>query len=70
VLDKVGLLAEITTAIAKANTNILHVNTETLNNQLVNTHFTISVESTAHLKKTISVIKKVKHIQSVYRVDD
>ena len=68
--DKVGLLAEITTAIAKANTNILHVNTETLNNQLVNTHFTISVESTAHLKKTISVIKKVKHIQSVYRVDD
>ncbi len=66
--DKMGLLAEITSSISKAGANILQAKTETRDNQMVDTFFTITVENTEHLKKIISAIKKLKLIQNVKRL--
>ena len=67
--DRVGLLADITANISKNGANILSANTETRQSTIVDSLFTIAVESTDHLNKVLSAIRKVKHIQDVRRID-
>jgi guanosine-3',5'-bis(diphosphate) 3'-pyrophosphohydrolase len=66
--DRVGLLADVVGNISKFGANILNAKTETRENKMVDSFFTIVVEDTAHLEKIVSAVKKVKHVQEVKRV--
>ncbi len=67
--DRVGMLADITSNISKNGANIVSANTETKESKIVDSYFTITVENTEHLKKVLSAIRKIKHIQEVKRID-
>ena len=66
--DRVGLLADVVGNISKFGANILNAKTETHENKIVDSFFTIVVEDTTHLEKIVSAVKKVKHVQEVKRV--
>ena len=66
--DRVGLLADVVGNITKNEANILNAKTETLDNKMVDSVFTIDVESTDHLKRVVSALKKVKHVLEVRRI--
>jgi GTP pyrophosphokinase len=66
--DRVGLLADLVGNISKFGANILNAKTETRENKMVDSFFTIGVEDTTHLEKIVSAVKKVKHVQDVKRV--
>jgi guanosine-3',5'-bis(diphosphate) 3'-pyrophosphohydrolase len=66
--DRVGLLADVVGNISKFGANILSAKTETRENKMVDSFFTIVVEDTTHLEKIVSAVKKVKHVQEVKRV--
>jgi (p)ppGpp synthase/HD superfamily hydrolase len=63
-----GLLADVVGNISKNEANILSATTETLENKMVYSYFTIDVEDTAHLNRVLSCIKKVKHVLEVKRI--
>ena len=67
--DRVGLLADIASNISKNGANIISAKSETRGSKIVESSFTIAVEGTEHLKKILSSIRKVKHIQEVRRID-
>jgi len=66
--DRVGLLADIAEGISKNGSNILNATTETNNDSVVDSYFTIAVEGTDHLRRVLSTIKKVKQVQEVRRL--
>jgi len=66
--DRVGLLADVVGNISKFGANILNAKTETRENQMVDSYFTIVVENTSHLDKILSAVKKVKFVQDVKRI--
>jgi GTP pyrophosphokinase len=68
--DRVGLLADIAANISKNGANIISANTETRENKMVDSFFTITVEDTNQLNKILLSIKKIKHIQEVKRMDN
>jgi GTP diphosphokinase / guanosine-3',5'-bis(diphosphate) 3'-diphosphatase len=68
--DRSGLLADIAATISKMGPNILSAHTETLANKMVDGFFTITVENTEQLNKTISALKKVKLVLAVERIDN
>jgi GTP pyrophosphokinase len=69
-LDRVGLLADVVGNISKFGANILNASSETRENKMVDSYFTIGVVDTSHLEKILSAIRKVKLVQDVKRVDD
>ena len=68
--DRVGLLADIAANISKNGANIISANTETRENEMVDSFFTITVEDIDQLNKILLSIKKIKHIQEVTRIDN
>lgn len=66
--DQVGLLADISTAISKANANINDVHLEHRDNNIVLVHFTIIVNNIEHLEKVIASLKNVPVLSDVKRV--
>ncbi len=66
--DRVGLLADVVGNISKFGANILNARTETHDNKIVDSYFTIVVENTSHLDKIVSAVKKVKLVQDVRRI--
>jgi len=68
-IDRVGLLADVAANITKNGANILSANTKTLENKIVDSRFTISIENTEHLSKILSSLKKVKGIITVKRLN-
>jgi len=68
--DRTGLLADMAATISKSGANIIKANTETRENKDVDSFFTITVEDTDHLERVLSVIKKVKFVHDVKRIDD
>ena len=68
--DRVGLLADIAANISKSKANILNARTETRENEIVDSFFTLAVEDVEHLDRVISAIKKVKLVHDVKRVDN
>ena len=66
--DRVGLLADVVSNISKNEANILNAKTETLDNKMVHSFFTIDVEDTDHLRRVLASIKKVKHVLEVKRI--
>jgi len=67
-LDRVGLLADMAAAISKNDANILSLNTQTKDDQTVDSVLTIGIVSTAHLEKVLLDLKKIKYVQSVKRL--
>jgi len=64
--DKPGLLAEITTAISKTNTNIVSVRSETIEDiKQANFQFVLSIKNRQHLDKVIRSIYQVKEVVNV-----
>jgi GTP pyrophosphokinase len=66
--DRVGLLADVVGNISKNNANIISAKTETRENKMVESFFTIDVEDTEHLNKILAAIKKVKYVYSAQRI--
>ena len=66
--DRMGLLADLVGNISKLGANILTAKTETQENRMVDSFFTIGVEDTAHLDRIMAAVKKIKHVQEVKRV--
>jgi GTP pyrophosphokinase len=66
--DRVGLLADVVGNISKFGANILNASSETRDNKMVDSFFTIGVEDISHLDKILSAVRKVKRVQDVKRV--
>jgi len=66
--DRIGLLADVVGSISKLGANILNAHTETRDNKMVDTFFTIGVENTNHLQSILSAVRKVKQVQDVKRI--
>ena len=66
--DRVGLLADVVGNISKFGANILNASSETRENRMVDSYFTIGVENTGHLERILSAVRKVKLVQDVKRV--
>jgi GTP pyrophosphokinase len=66
--DRVGLLADVVGNISKFGANILNASSETRENKMVDSYFTIGVKDTNHLEKILSAVRKVKLVQDVKRV--
>jgi GTP pyrophosphokinase len=66
--DRVGLLADIVGHISKNNANIVSARTEPREDKTVEGFFTINVEDTAHLKRILTAIKKVKNVLAAQRI--
>ena len=67
-LDRVGLLADMAAAISKNDANILSLNTQTKDDQTVDSVLTLGIVSTAHLEKILTDLRKIKYVQSVKRL--
>jgi GTP pyrophosphokinase len=67
-LDRVGLLADVAANISKSGANILSANTETQDNNTVDSYFTLSVQGTEHLNRVVDSLKKVKQVLEVKRL--
>ena len=67
--DRVGLLADIATTIAKGDANIVSVNTKTKENQMVESYLTLAVAGTAHLNRVLSALRKIHMVQDVRRLN-
>jgi len=67
-LDRVGLLADVVSTISKFGANILSASSETRENKMVDSYFTIGVENTSHLERILSAVRKVKLVQDVKRI--
>ncbi|OGP63792.1 MAG: GTP pyrophosphokinase, partial [Deltaproteobacteria bacterium RBG_13_49_15] len=68
-IDRVGLLADLAANISKNAANILSARTETNEDKIVTSLFTISVENTGHLEQVLSDVRKIKNVQEVKRID-
>jgi GTP diphosphokinase / guanosine-3',5'-bis(diphosphate) 3'-diphosphatase len=66
--DRLGLLADLVGNISKLGANILHASSDTQDNRMVESHFTINVQDTAHLDRILSAVRRVKHVQDAKRV--
>ena len=66
--DRMGLLADVVGSISKYGANILNATSETSDNKMVDSFFTIGVEDVSHLEKILSAVKKIKLVQEVKRV--
>jgi guanosine-3',5'-bis(diphosphate) 3'-pyrophosphohydrolase len=67
-LDRVGLLADIAANISKSGANILSANTETNENQTVDSYFSLSVQGTDHLTRVVESLKQVRQVLEVKRL--
>jgi GTP pyrophosphokinase len=66
--DRVGLLADIVASISKNGANILSAQTETRDDSMVDSRFSIGVENKDHLRRILASIKKVKQVHGVRRI--
>jgi GTP pyrophosphokinase len=66
--DRVGLLADVVGNISKFGANILNASSETRENKMVDSYFTIGVEDINHLERILSAVRKVKLVQDVKRI--
>ena len=66
--DRMGLLADVAASISKCGANNLNVRSETSNDSVVSSYFTLAVENTEQLEIVLSGLKNVKHVQEVHRM--
>jgi GTP pyrophosphokinase len=66
--DRMGLLADVVGSISKSGANILTATSNTKDNKMVESLFTINVEGTEQLSRILSSLRKVKHVQEAERM--
>jgi GTP pyrophosphokinase len=66
--DRMGLLANITTALSDVKANILDASVKTRADRKAECYFTISVSGAKHLERAIKSLKKIKHVINATRV--
>ncbi|MFW5908598.1 MAG: RelA/SpoT family protein [Desulfosalsimonas sp.] len=66
--DRMGLLAEISTEISKADANIHDVRLESRENKYIYGEFTVLVKDLSHLDTVMTRLKKISKVQDVKRV--
>jgi GTP pyrophosphokinase len=67
--DKLGLLANITSAISEVKVNILDASVKTRADRKAECRFTISVSGAKHLESVVKAVRKIKPVISVKRMD-
>jgi GTP pyrophosphokinase len=67
-VDKPGLLANVSTAIASANSNISSAEISTTEDKRASLNFTIGITDTGHLERVMKRITKVDGVINVKRV--
>jgi GTP diphosphokinase / guanosine-3',5'-bis(diphosphate) 3'-diphosphatase len=67
-MDRMGLLADVAACINKFGANILSAITESDENKMVESHFTIAVGDTVQLNHVLGGLRKVKHVLEVRRI--
>ena len=67
-MDRMGLLADLVGNISKLGANILHASSNTNDNRIVESHFTINVQDKDHLDRILSAVRKVKQVQDAKRI--
>ncbi len=67
-LDRMGLLAEMAAAISKSGANILSANTQTHEDKMVSSFFTLEVGDTEQLNQVMALLKKIKSVIEVDRM--
>ncbi len=68
-MDRLGLLADIASAISKIGANILSADTDTYEDKTVDIYFTVVVENAEQLKRVLTDVKRVKRVQEVVRLE-
>lgn len=68
--DRPGVLAEVTSAVSKADTNILDAQARTLDDGYGLIEITIEIKDTHHLDKVTDVIKRIGDVREVERARD
>jgi GTP pyrophosphokinase len=66
--DKMGLLANITTALSSVETNILDANVKTGADGKAECYFTIAVSDAQHLERALKSIKALKNVIAAKRM--
>ncbi len=66
--DRMGLLADLVGNISKSGANILNASSNTKDNKVVESLFTITIGDTEHLDRVLSALRRVKHVQEAVRV--
>ena len=66
--DRLGLLADVAASISKGGANILSANTETDNDKIVTSFFTLAVENIEQLDQVLSSLRNIKQVQEVHRM--
>ncbi|MFO7840457.1 MAG: bifunctional (p)ppGpp synthetase/guanosine-3',5'-bis(diphosphate) 3'-pyrophosphohydrolase [Desulfosalsimonadaceae bacterium] len=66
--DRIGLLAEITSLISKADANIIDVQLESLPNKTVTGYFTLSIANLEHLDTVLTKLRKIDTMQEIQRL--
>jgi len=67
-MDRMGLLADLVGNITKLGANILYASSNTNDNRVVESHFTINVQNKDHLDRILSAVRKVKQVQDAKRI--
>lgn len=67
--DKMGLLANITTALSSAETNILDASVKTGGDGKAECYFTISVSDAKHLERALKSVKALKNVITAKRME-
>ena len=67
-VDRVGLLADVAACISKAGANIISANTQTSENKMVSSFFTLEVADTEQLTKVMAGLKKINQVMDAERV--
>lgn len=67
-VDKVGMLASISSAIAQKNANIISAEIKSTGDNKGIAFFTVEVRDVNHLNEVIGAIKKIKDIISARRI--
>jgi len=63
-----GLLADVAVSISKCGANILSANTETDNDKVVSSYFTLAVENIEQLEQVLASLRNIKQVQEVHRM--
>ena len=66
-IDRVALLADVTATISKCGANIISANTNTREDKVVTSYFTLEVGNTDQLNQVLASLKQIKNVLEVDR---
>jgi GTP diphosphokinase / guanosine-3',5'-bis(diphosphate) 3'-diphosphatase len=67
-VDRMGLLADVAVSISKCGANILSANTQTDEDKVVSSFFTLAVENIEQLDQVLAGLRNIKQVQEVRRM--